>query len=181
MFDIVSIVRQVQVMRDDIHKRVPRPPCVQRWVKLSVNDADRANGRSIEALRASIQNTCGREISSSFLQGIRAELSGASGMFKPLEMAGSARQVGGRGGHLETEVFNEVKRLLGRGDRGDGALVNALAGALENRCQADIRATQAVLPPRDPKTGIVLRQMRKDAANVNFVEAAQKLCIGEAA
>lgn len=163
-------------MRDDIHKYVPRPPAVRRWVQHCVSDADCLNGRSLEALNDSMRDACARELPSKFIRGMQGELSGQSGLFAPLETVTSIRQVGGSGRPLEVEVLSEARRLLALGAPGERVLIDAIAVALAGRCEADIRATKPVLPANDRKTPLVLNQMRDDVARVDFLAHAESLC-----
>src|SRR3546814_11636917 len=71
-------------MRDDIHKKVPRPPAVQKWVRNAVNDADRAADRSFGALGDAILDFVKREISSKFVAALCHELSKPAELFQPL-------------------------------------------------------------------------------------------------
>src|SRR5258705_10593674 len=102
-------------MRDDIHKKVPRPYRVQQWVKRAVNDADRESGRSVPALDDAIADTCRREISEPFRRALLRELKTTPGLLIPLANVSSPRDLGSIGGHLEAEVLSETKRLLACG------------------------------------------------------------------
>jgi hypothetical protein len=163
-------------MRDDIHKKVPRPYRVQQWVKRAVNDADRENGRSLPALDAAISDACRREISEAFRRGLIRELQNTPGLLVPLANVMSPRDLGSIGGHLEAEVLSETKRLLASGHSIDSAPIAALASALNARVQADIRATAPVLlATQDPKAAVVLNQMRQDARSADCEMHARNL------
>jgi hypothetical protein len=99
-------------VRDDIHKKVPRPAAVQTWIRRSINDADRLNDRSLQALNDAIIDTWKREISPSFLRGLQKEI---TGLFRTLDNVESPRDVGGRGGHWEYEILSETKRFVAAG------------------------------------------------------------------
>src|SRR5437868_9485260 len=101
-------------MRDDIHKKVPRPYHVQQWVKRAINDADREHGRSLLALENAIADACQREISGPFRRALVKALQ-APGLFGPLGDVYSPRYLGSIGGHLEGEILSETKRLLACG------------------------------------------------------------------
>jgi hypothetical protein len=163
-------------MRDDIHKKVPRPYRVQQWVKRAVNDADRENGRSLPALDAAIADTSRREISEAFRRGLIRELQNTPGLLIPLANVMSPRDLGSIGGHLEAEVLSETKRLLASGHSIENAPIAALASALNARVQADIRATAPVLlATQDPKAAVVLNQMRQDARSADCEMHARNL------
>jgi hypothetical protein len=163
-------------MRDDIHKKVPRPYRVQQWVKRAVNDADRKNGRSLPALDATIADTCRREISEAFRRGLIRELQNTPGLLVPLANIMSPRDLDSIGGHLEAEVLSETKRLLASGHSIDSAPIAALTSALNARVQADIRATAPVLlATQDPKAAVVLNQMRQDARSADCEKHARNL------
>jgi hypothetical protein len=166
-------------MRDDIHKYVPRPPAVRRWIQRCVSDAERRNGRSFAALSDLVGDACASELPRKFIEGMQRELSGGSGLFSALETVTSIRQVGGNGRPLELEVLSETQRQLALGTSPESALVEAITVALDGRCQADIRATKPVLPVNDRKTPVVLAQMRDDAARFDFRGHAEALCAGQ--
>jgi hypothetical protein len=155
-------------MRDDIHKKVPRPCRIQQWVKRAINDADREHGRSLSALADAIADTCQREISPAFRRELVKAVQ-APGLFGPLGDVDSPRDLGSMGGHLEGEILSETKRLLAGGHERDTAAQAALAGVLRARVEADIRATAPVLlATQDPKARVVLEHMRGDAAATNY-------------
>jgi hypothetical protein len=161
-------------MRDDIHKKVPRPPSVQKWVKRAVNDADREHGRSLPALDDAIADTCRRGISQAFRRNLLRELRASPNLFGPIENVNSPRDLGSVGGHLEAEFLSETKRLLACGHSIDSAPVSALAGVLRARVQADIRAaTPVLLATLDPKARIILDRMHRDAAAVDCEKHAR--------
>lgn len=166
-------------MRDDIHKRVPRPPAVQRWVRLTVNDADRLADRGVDALQSATVDVCRRELSRAFVQELNKALNGPSGLFGHLADAASPRDVHGRGGPAEWEVLNEAKRLLAIGIHPQSVGQRAIEMTLRNRVDADIRVTAAVLPRQDKKTAIVLESMKSDARRLDFQALAESVCRGE--
>lgn len=166
-------------MRDDIHKKVPRPYRVQQWVKRAVNDADRLNGRSLAALDDAIRDACNREISDAFRRGLLQALASPPGLFGPLGDVSSARDLGSRGGHLEAEILSETKRLIARGGPIDTVAVAALTGIIEARVQADIRAAAPVLlATRDRKAWAVVNQMKADAGMADCAEHARNVFAG---
>ncbi len=168
-------------MRDDIHKKVPRPPQVQKWVKRSINDADRQNGRSLDALNDAIDDMRKREISSAFLRGMIREVSATPNLFGPLGHVETARDVGGRGGHLESEIFSETKRMIAGGQKPEAAFQTATADALRGRVLADIRLTEPVLlGTRDAKAAVVIAHMKIEAERASYTAFAKRMC-GEAA
>jgi hypothetical protein len=166
-------------MRDDIHKTVPRPPAVQRWVRLTVNDADRLADRGFDGLQAAMRDMCRRELSPSFVQELRKALSGASGLFGPLSDAASPRDLHGRGGPAEWEVLNEAKRLIAKGVQSQSVARRAIEAAIGNRADADIRVTAAVLPRWDKKTSVVLESMKSDARRMDYGALAESVCNGQ--
>ncbi len=166
-------------MRDDIHKRVPRPPATQRWVRMAVNDADRTAGRSFEACEGTLRDTCKRKISQDFVRGLQGALNKPAELFEPLANVLTPRDVGGRGGHLEMEALSECRRLLDGGAAPEIAVSESIAAVMKNRSLADIRATQAVLPHRDPKSSVVLDSMKSDVSRINFKTLADSVCSGQ--
>jgi hypothetical protein len=166
-------------MRDDIHKRVPRPPAVQRWVRLSVNDADREGGRSFDGLQAAAEDTCKREIGKGFVQNLLTALNRPDHLFAPLSDVISPRDLNGRGGPAEAEVITECKRLMASGVSPQAAGAQAIETTMRNRIAADIRVTAATLPQRDRKTPVVLDSMRADAQRLNYRALAESVCNGQ--
>lgn len=155
-------------MRDDIHKKVPRPRSVQRWVKRAINDADREHGRSLIALEDAIADTCRREISNDFRRGLLRRLR-EPGLLAPLGDVHSPRDLGSTGGHLENDILSDAKRFLASGLSPERSTEAALAGALKRRVESDIRATAPVLiGTKDPKARAVLEQMRRDATSADY-------------
>jgi hypothetical protein len=178
-FDNVRFFMEDDSMRDDIHKKVPRPYRVQQWVKRSVNDADRLNGRALEALNDAIRDYCNREISPSFRLGMKRKLESAPSLFGPLSDVDSPRDVGGRGGPLEADALSETKRLIASGQAPQVAFEQAVARVCQERVQADIRATEpALLKTRDPKAKTVLSHMQGDASKAAYAEIAREVCDG---
>lgn len=161
-------------MRDDIHKRVPRPHWVQNWVKRAVNNADRLSGRSLDALNDSIRTTCQKEISETFRQGLVAALNSPPGLFGTLGDVSTPRDLGSRGGHLEAEVLSETKRLLARGHSLTTVAEAAVTSVLEARVQSDIRAVAPVLlGTRDRKAWLVVNHMQADAETADCAAHAR--------
>ncbi len=165
-------------MRDDIHKKVPRPRSVQNWVRLTQNDADRGAGRPYDAFVECQRDSARRELSKTFVQNLIEQCSRAATLLGPLGDVVSPRDLGGRGGPAEMEVLSEAKRLIAGGARADAPLM-AIQNFMEGRAQADIRATAAVLPPRDKKTPVMLESMHADAARANYRSLAESVCSGE--
>ena len=168
----------IGLMRDDIHKKVPRPPKVQRWVRLSVNDADRLAGRGFEGFQEAMRDTCRRDLSPSFVVELNKTLSGPSGLFGHLSDAASPRDLRGRGGPAEWEVLTEAKRLIATGAPPDIIAQRAVETVMKNRADADIRVTTAVLPRHDKKTAVVLESMKADAARMDYRALAESVCNG---
>lgn len=166
-------------MRDDIHKTVPRPPAVQRWIRLAVNDADRLADRGFDGLQMAMRDTCRRELSPSFVQELHKALSGPSGLFGHLSDAASPRDLQGRGGPVEWEVLSEAKRLVAVGAQPQSVAQRAIETAMRNRADADIRVTAAVLPRRDKKTPVVLESMKSDASRMDYRALAESVCSGQ--
>lgn len=165
-------------MRDDIHKKVPRPRSVQTWVRLTQNDADRGVGRPFEAFVECQRDSARRELSKTFVQNLVEQCSRAKTLLGPLGDVISPRDLGGRGGPAEMEVLSEAKRLIANGAGADTPRL-AIQTFLEGRAQADIRATAAVLPPRDRKTPVMLESMHADAARADYRGIAGSVCSGE--
>ncbi len=155
-------------MRDDIHKKVPRPPSIQRWVRLSVSDADRLAGRPFDALNRAQLDACRREIAPAFIREFVAELNSTPGLFGHLASAHSPRDLGGQGGPLEMDILSEAKRLVAMRLPPMTVAALAIANVMELRAQADIRAAAAVFPVRDPKSVVVLNSMRDDVRRADF-------------
>lgn len=169
-------------MRDDLHKKVPRPPKVQTWVKRCLNDADRFSGRSGAALHDAIHDTCNRDISSSFRKNLAEKVSAPTGLFSPLEGINSPRDLGSPGSHLESEVLCRTKRLLEAGVEAKLAVAKAYESALKVSVDADIRATAPVFAAeRLSDATAILKHMRSDAAGVDYPAIVEKLCIPQTA
>lgn len=166
-------------MRDDIHKRVPKPPAVQKWVRLSVNDADRRTDRPFDALQDAMRDTCRRELSPTFVGALVQALNAPAELFGHLNDAASPRDLGGRGGTAEWEVLSEAKRLIAKGTQPQLTAHAAIASVMKTRVDADIRVTAAVFPRRDIKTPVVLDSMKADARRVDFHAFADSVCNGQ--
>jgi hypothetical protein len=167
-------------MRDDIHKSVPRPSAVQRWVRLSVNDADRVADRPFDGLQNAMRDACRREIKPDFVRELNKALNGPAQLFGLLSDVGSPRDLNGRGGPAEWEILGEAKRLCAKGVKPSDITQAAIASVMRNRIEADIRVTEAVLPRFDRKTPIVLDSMRSDAKRTDFSTFAESVCNGQA-
>ena len=128
-------------MRDDIHKSVPRPPAIQRWVRFNVNDADRLAGRGVGALEDAMGDTCRRELGPDFVRGLIKALTAPTQLFGTLDDAASPRDLGGRGGPTEWEVLTEAKRLSASGTRPEAVAQAAIAAVMKSRVEADIRVS----------------------------------------
>ena len=163
-------------MRDDIHKRVARPPSVQRWVRCAVNEADRKADRSIEALKLSIVDSCRRDLSKQFVQALTNEMARPREFFARLSNAPSPRDLGGRGGPLEFEVLSEAKRLIASGIEPKLVVARAVEHGIQWRCEADIREAAAVFPNRDTEAVSALSQMRHDLSRVGISDLATSVC-----
>jgi hypothetical protein len=109
-------------MRDDIHKSVPRPPKVQRWVKRAARESDRLAGRSAAALQEALAEMSMREIRSSLMA--QVEL-------------GQAEMFGWGGTPIERQLYSDFERLAATGANRKEALCAALAGVLESRAESD--------------------------------------------
>jgi hypothetical protein len=166
-------------MRDDIHKRVPRPFRVQQWVRLSVNDADREAGRSFNGLEAAAGDACRREFGKNFVQNFLEALNRGDQLFAPLSDVASPRDLSGRGSPAESETITEAKRLIAMGVSRQSVGVQAIETTMRNRVAADIRVTAATLPARDPKTPVVLDNMRADAQRLDYRALAERVCNGQ--
>jgi len=164
-------------MRDDIHKRVARPPSIQRWVRMTVSDADRLSGRAAMALDEAMRDNCRREISAAFIREATRLLNEEPGFFSPLHLVRSSRDLSGSGEPLERQVLNEAKRLCAIGGVVSAQILEiAIANSLHSRNQADIRATAAVLPVRDTKSTVVLSHMQSDASAADARAIAREVC-----
>lgn len=166
-------------MRDDIHKKVPCPPAVKRWVRCNVNDADRMSGRGYEAFLDCLRDIGRRELTPAFVRNLGQQCARPADLLGPLADVASPRDLGGRGGPAETETLTEAKRLLHSGMARTEVPQAAIACMLANRAQAYIRATAAELSARDSKTPVVLASMHSDAARVDYRQLAESVCNGE--
>jgi hypothetical protein len=163
-------------MRDDIHKSVPRPPKVQQWVKCALREADRVTGRSVEALTVAMDDACRREVSSGFLNGVKAHLNGLPDLFGPLNGVAHPRDIGGSGGQLEVDMLSCVQRRVAEGQTLGDAITQGFSEALSARNDADIRAAEPVLlGSDDPRARSGVGQMRKDAASIDYLAHAKLL------
>jgi hypothetical protein len=169
----------MRLMRDDIHKKVPRPPAVQRWVRSTHNDADRQTGRAFDAFVECQRDTGRRDFSPTFVRNLVDQCARPNNLLGPLSDVLTPRDLGGRGGPAEMETLSEAKRLLASGMASQDVPRAAIQSVLENRAQADIRATEAVLPPRDRKTPVMLASMNADASRADYRAIAESVCNGE--
>ena len=168
-------------MRDDIHKRVRRPPAVRRWLKYALRPADRRQGRSQEALEDAVRQVCRREVSDRFLEGLKERvLGGRADLFGAIASVQSPRELGGSGSPLERQVLSDCQRAISAGVAGREALIVALAKPLVERSRADVRAAEPVLVPEGGRHGIT--QMNADIAALNYRGiAAERLGLAESA
>ncbi|MEO1029178.1 MAG: hypothetical protein AAFX02_09005 [Pseudomonadota bacterium] len=167
-------------MRDDIHKKVPRPRKTQEWVKHALREADRVAGRSLKSLEASLDDACERELSPGFRLGVDRLLNGLPNLYGEFEEIESPRAIGGIGGPLEDEYLNEAQRAFKAGAPLEEALQEGLAKALRNRTEGDIRATEPVLAGSDdPDAKQGIEQMKRDAQHVDYSQAAKRSLNGE--
>lgn len=166
-------------MRDDIHKRVPRPPKVQRWVQLALREADRLSGRSLEALEDAARHTARTEISGSFLRGLGQLMeNNPSDLFGALGGIQSPREIGGRGSDMERRILGDCQRAALSSTPPQDAIVQAIADALRDSSHADIRAAEPVLlPTRDPEARRAIDQMKLDARVLDYHALAEE-CAG---
>jgi hypothetical protein len=160
-------------MRDDIHKRVPRPPKVRLWVKRALREADRVCGRTRAALGDVVREALG-EISSGFLAGVRRYMTAAQDdLFGALGGVSSPRELGGSGSPMERAILVDCQRAVAGGKTLDEALTGGMAEALKERSLADIRAAEPVLlPTRDPEAIRAIAQMKADVESFDYRAAA---------
>lgn len=162
-------------MRDDIHKKVPRPRKTQEWVKHALRQADRVVGRSLQFLDESLDDACKRELSSGFKAGIDSLLNGLPDLYGDFDKIESPRAIGGDGGPLEDDCLAEAQRAFKDGAPLREALEEGLAKALKNRAEGDIRATEPVLAGSDdPDAKQGIEQMKRDANNADYAQAAKR-------
>lgn len=156
-------------MRDDIHKRVPRPPKVQRWVKYALREPDRLSGRSGLALEAASREVC-KEIPGSFLRELRKVIeSDKSDLFSALEGISSPRDIGGSGSAIERRILGDCQRAAASGSATNDIILGAVASALKDRSLADIRAAEPVLlPTREHEARNAINQMRVDVGALDY-------------
>jgi hypothetical protein len=141
-------------MRDDIHKRVPRPPRVQRWVKYAARESDRLAGRSAQALKEVLVEVATRDIRASLFNQLQQ---GQAEMFT----AGAAS--------TERQIRQDFDRLVATGCERDEALSRAVAWTLQRRAQAELRAAEPVLLAcNDKEARECLIQLRRDVANLDY-------------
>jgi hypothetical protein len=169
-------------MRDDIHKRVPRPPKVQRWVKLALREADRLADRTAGALEDAVHDACKSEISGGLLRGLLRYMNmDQSDLFGALGGVQSPRELGGDGSPMERTILSDCQRLTASGRSLREAAQEAIADALRERSHADIRAAEPVLlPTRDPEAYRAIDQMKADVGEFNYrAIAAERLGLQE--
>lgn len=154
-------------MRDDLHKRVPAPPKIQRWVRLACRPADR--DRSADALQEAATDFAQHELSKAFIANLRSQISsGVRGLFEPLPDAASVSDIGGKGTALEQSVLSATKRLISEGFDYNGVFDRALAESVDDRVDAHLRAAEAVLRgERDRQALTVIRQLRSDRTRLD--------------
>lgn len=169
-------------MRDDIHKRVPRPPKVQRWVRLALREADRLADRSVGALEDAVRDACKSEISGGFLRGLQRYMDiDQTDLFGALGGVQSPRELGGDGSPMERAILSDCQRLTASGRSLQEAAQEALGDALRERSRADIRAAEPVLlPTRDPEAYRAIDQMKADVGKLDYrAIAAERLGLQE--
>lgn len=155
-------------MRDDIHKKVPRPSKVQKWIKLSLRPADRAAGRSLEALGDAMRDAFRKEVSAGFRNGLTTHLDGLPSLFSPLELVHHPRDLGGMGSFLECDILNGVKRQLAEGENLRDAIRNAGIEAAQMRADSDIRCAEPVLLANSSSNREGIAQMQRDAGDLDY-------------
>ncbi|NJM36317.1 MAG: hypothetical protein HC850_18300 [Rhodomicrobium sp.] len=154
-------------MRDDIHKSVPRPREVQRWVKHATREADRLAGRSRAGLEDAVRLVCNRELSDRFIDSLRDRvLDGTGDLFGVIAGVRNPRELGGTGSHVERQVLSDCQRVVAEGRSGQEALTDALANVLTERSRADVRAAEPVLLPEGGRH--VIAQMNEDIRAVDY-------------
>ena len=169
-------------MRDDIHKRVPRPPKVRRWVRLTLREADRLAGRTEGALEDAVRDACKSEISGGFLHGLQHYMHmDQRNLFGVLGGVQSPRDLGGDGSPMERAILSDCQLLTTSGRSLREAAQEAIAGALRERSHADIRAAEPVLlPTRDPEAYRAIDQMKADVDKLDYrAIAAERLGLQE--
>lgn len=156
-------------MRDDIHKRVPRPPKIRRWVQYALREPDRLSGRSGLALEAASREVC-KEISRSFLRRLQKIIeSDKSDLFNAVGGISSPRDIGGSGSAIERRILGDCQRAATSGSATNDIILGAVANALKDRSFADIRAAEPVLlPTRDQEARNAINQMRVDVGALDY-------------
>jgi hypothetical protein len=163
-------------MRDDIHKKVPRPREVQSWVKSATRAADRETGKTMEKLETSVRYAA-RELGARFVEGLKGRLADGGGDLFGLSGVQSPRELGGSGSTLERQVLSDCQRRIASGDAAADAIHGAIEDALRDRSCADIRAAEPVLLPEGGRKAI--DQMKKDVAGLNYGKLATDVIGGE--
>lgn len=163
-------------MRDDIHKRVPRPRKVQRWVQLALREADRLSGRTVGALEDAVREVARQEISDGFLRGLRRHAeSDTTDLFGILGGAQGPRDLGGEGGPMERAILTDCQRTAAAGRDLKEAMIEAVGYALQERSRANIRAAEPVLlPTREPDAFNAIDQMKSDIGRVDYRAIARE-------
>jgi hypothetical protein len=163
-------------MRDDIHKRVPRPPKLRQWVRRALREADRLAGRTLDALDDALHEACKAEISPGFVRGLQRYMSSEeSDLFGVLGGIMSPRELGGEGSPMERSILADCQRAVAAGLNLQDALLEGIADALRERSRADIRAAEPVLlPTRDPEAYRAINQMKADVEHLDFRAVAAK-------
>ncbi len=165
-------------MRDDIHKHVPRPPKVRRWVQRALREADRLADRSVGALEDAVRDACKSEISGGFLRGLQRYMDiDQANLFGVLGGVQSPRELGGNGSPMERTILSDCQRLTASGRSLREAAQDAIADALRERSHADIRAAEPVLlPTRGPEAYRAIDQMKADVGKLDYrAIAAERL------
>lgn len=165
-------------MRDDIHKRVPKPAVVQAWVKAARRQAEGVANNSMERLEKSVRQAT-REISQRFLEGLRRRMVGTDSELFGLAGVQTPRELGGSGSLLERQLLTECQATDRAGGTTDDQLCGAVANVLRDRALADIRAAEPVLLPVGGR--YVIDHMRGDLAALGFEQIAREVLGGGAA
>lgn len=155
-------------MRDDIHKKVPRPSKVQKWIKLCLRPADREAGRSLEALGEALRDEFHQGISPGFRNGLIAQFEGLPSLFSPLEFIHHPRDLGGIGTLLECSILNGITRRLAEGESPRDAIRNAGIDIATSRVESDIRCAEPILLGDSASNREGISQMQRDAAELNY-------------
>ncbi|MER8446556.1 hypothetical protein NKH52_25540 [Mesorhizobium sp. M1066] len=155
-------------MRDDIHKEVPRPAKIQKWIKLCLRPADRNTGRTVDALSDALRDAFRQEVTSGFRNGIVAALEGLPSLFSPLELVDHPKDLGGIGSVMECNILNCIKRRVAEGEDLRNAIWNAGIEMAASRVDSDIRCAEPILLADSKSNRHGIAQMQNDAADVDY-------------